>query len=165
MVSPISRSHALFRESWRWSDPCPDQCLCHNPSKQKVSQILSEFADNSPPEYHHAVYVLECKYRSKSKAEGVAKNQLGRSKRHHVPEWVESALKADRRFYVGETDRARDEILDHAKGTRSEFTTIFPPAKLWHVKYYPNRTGRTRVRNQIVDDLRSTSADLYVAHS
>jgi len=141
-LQKLIRSTVLPRISeQRWDDAgiCPDYCLCHNVTLERILLLGLQFADGS--ERSDAVYVLECRHRS-GEQERIAIEEL----RLQNPWWVRKAQQSERLFYVGVSKKVLYRLRQHVagQGKGANFTQIFPPSRLITINWYENYSEARR---------------------
>ena len=145
---------------WHRDNICPDECLCHNPSRAAVRDQLEPFLLESDPTYNHAVYVLECRRRSREAATYLALDELDICS---IPGWVRAAPQFDRLFYIGVSQRPAVRIYQHAIASGANFTELFPPVRIVDIDWYTNVAESYREEVRKADRYRAAYPDAYVS--
>lgn len=107
-------------QSWEDVDTCPQHCLCHNMTKEKLFWIIYGFSDGTLR--NDTVYVLECKHRYGDQRR-IAHEEL----QIQNPWWITAAQKSKRLIYVGFSQQVLQRLFQHVagRGRGANFTQIF----------------------------------------
>ncbi|SEP27121.1 hypothetical protein SAMN04487948_13012 [Halogranum amylolyticum] len=107
-----------------------------------------------------AVYVLECT--NSPGADHAARAQLGLQ---HSVEWPREASTAERRLYVGVSNRVAISIWQHVAGVGADFCAIFPPARILDLSFYDRPSEARHAAAMTAEMVRERFPEDYVAHS
>lgn len=150
-------SDGIPETHWRRDEPCPDECLCHNPSKERIVKQVAETRENVHE--GHGVYVLECRNRSLKNATGIALDELDVSE---IPWWVKAATNYNRLFYVGLSKRMVTRLYNHAHAKGASFTKVFPPVRLLSIDWYPTLAHSYRAEPEKAEYLDKKFPEVFV---
>lgn len=161
MVPTTDYSPDFDDKPWYRANTCPDECLCHAPSRSDIKDQIENHRTDTEMFYRHAVYVLECRRIDPECAIRRAITEL----EIQYPRWTESAAAEERRFYVGVSKRVYIRIYNHAMGTgrASNFCRIFPPARILTIEWHPTLAESYRAEERMAERLRNHFTNAYVA--
>ena len=143
---------------WKNADACPDDCLCHAPTKADIGLQVGATRDN--PFYRHGVYVLECRSRSLANAKAVAWDALDISS---LPWWVYKGAKAARLFYVGLSKHMVPRLYSQAHAEGTSFCKVFPPTRLLDIQWFPTLSHSYRAKPRIAEKLKERFSEAFVS--
>jgi hypothetical protein len=140
---------------WKELNPCPERCLCHNPSRRKVRPLVGEHVEH--PWAHHGVYVLECRQTSATAVERVRI----RKGNQQFP-CSRDVFDANRIFYVGVSKQVAERVYLHSIGSGATFTEAFPPVRIVDVTMYNSLAESYRAEERTARLLNDRYPDTYV---
>ena len=158
MRGPNGDKIRKYQIHWRQAEPCPQECLCCDPSTELVARQIKRFNGDVTKKW--AVYVLECKWISEKGARTNAMHRFGPESSN--AEWIRDASSARRSLYVGYSKKLFDQIMAHTSGTTFRFTSVYPPVRLLNVDWYSTIPKAKHEKAKIADWLEANLEGTYV---